>query len=83
MLKQKLLERNTCTPKNAPPVLGSVTLCLNSSKAEGTAMQGLKTSDNNPEEALTPRAQGGQDLRVPAVVVLSKHERFASHACSL
>ena len=71
MLKQKLLERNTYTPKSAPPALGTVTLCLNSSKAEGTVMQSLKTSDNTPEEALTPTAQGGQDLRVPVIYVLT------------
>ena len=70
-MKQKLSERNTYTPKSAPPALGSVTLCLNSSKAEGTVMQSLKTSNNIPEEALTPKARGGQDLRVPVIYVLA------------
>ncbi|KKM87173.1 hypothetical protein LCGC14_1271610 [marine sediment metagenome] len=68
---QKLSERKTYTPKSTPHALGSVSPCLNSSLAETTVMQASKTSDNSPDEALTPRAQGGQDLRVPVVYVLS------------
>ncbi|KKM04409.1 hypothetical protein LCGC14_1764500 [marine sediment metagenome] len=68
---QKLLERKTYTPKSTPHALGSVSPCLNSSLAETTVMQASKTSDNSPDEAPTPRAQGGQDLRVPVVYVLN------------
>ncbi len=39
-------------------VFGSVAPCLNSSVADGTVIWSEKTSDNNPEEALTPGEQG-------------------------
>jgi N6-L-threonylcarbamoyladenine synthase len=44
---------------------------LNSPDRVRGGVPGLKTSDNNPDAALTATAQAGQDLRVPVVYVLN------------
>lgn len=70
---QQLPERNTCTPRNASQVPGSVTRALNSSSGVRNSDAGLKTSDNNSEGTLTGRGRPGRDegKPVPAVYVLN------------
>jgi len=68
---QKLSERNTYTPTDAPQVRSNCDSVIKQSCEVGTVLQNLKTPDNNPDEALTPRAQGEQDLRVPVIYVLN------------
>ena len=73
---QKLLERKTYTSKSTPHALGSVRpwfceagwLAKNNLVADKVVMQALKTSDNSPDEALTPTAQGGQNCSVKSEV---------------
>ena len=62
-------------------VPGSVAMSLNSSKmvVKENSELDLKTSDNNPDEHLTP-ALGGQNLRVSAVYVLDHSGRSNSPA---
>ena len=67
---QKLAERDTYTPTDIPHVRSNCGPWLKSPEGRGCAA-GLKTSVNNPDAALTAREQAGQDLRVPAVYVLS------------
>jgi len=68
---QKLSEGNTYTPTDAPQVRSNCDSVIKQSCEVGTVLQNLKTFDNSPDEALTPRVQGEQDLRVPAIYVLN------------
>ncbi|MCX6088740.1 MAG: RNA-guided endonuclease IscB [Caldiserica bacterium] len=60
MIKQKLSRRNTYTPMVIPQDRSNCGLSLN--REETLSVAGLKTLDNNPDAALTPK--GGQNLRV-------------------
>ena len=71
MSKQQLSERDHI---HTSEYSSSSVLCVpdfKQSSCSGDSEQELKTSDNNPEEALTPTAQGGQNLRVSVVYVLN------------
>jgi len=67
---QQLETRDTYTPKNIPHVRGN---CDRPLKALGgrSGASGLKTVSNSPDAALTPKGQGGRNLRVSDVYVLS------------
>ena len=76
MIEQQLSERNYIHTQECS---SSSKLCdsvIKQSCEVGTVLQNLKTSDNNPDEALTPTAQGEQDLRVPAMYVLNIPAQF-------
>jgi hypothetical protein len=66
---QQLSGRDTYTPRDVPPVPGNCGLSLN--REETLSVAGLKTPDNIPEAALTPREgkRGGFML----AFVLNKH----------
>jgi len=66
---QKLEERNTYTPTNIPHIRCNCGLVLN--REETLSVPNLKTSSNSSDAALTAERHAGQDLRVPAVYVLS------------
>ena len=68
---QQLGPRNTYTPTNIPHVRSNCDRPLKALGGRGGA-SGLKTDSNNPDAALTPTGQGGRNLRVSAVYVLSK-----------
>jgi len=66
---QKLKERYTYTPKNITHVLGNCDHVLNIPEGR-ESVHDLKTSFNNPDASLTPREQGGKNLRVSSGYVL-------------
>jgi len=68
-----LVERNTYKPTGTPQARSNFGSGLKDPRGR-VGVQGLKTSSNHPDEALTPVFSGAQDSRepVPAVFVLSQ-----------
>jgi len=71
-----LVERNTSrdyksrTPQNTPHVLGNCDHGLKAPRGKG-GVRGLKTSSNNPDEAMIPVSTGKPNSRVSVVPVLN------------
>ena len=70
-MKQSLRKRDTYTPTNAPQVRSNCDPDFKQSCSRRDGEQDLKTFFNSPDEGLTPRERGGQNLRVSVVYVLN------------
>ncbi len=55
MFEQQLSERHNNTPMGIPHAYGNCDSVIKQSYEVGTVLQDIKTSDNNPDAALTPK----------------------------